>query len=192
MITWIPFLRPSSPLTTPFWERNEWFRRHGYQRPWDTYLVLQWICSFALDLVFFKFLVVFVTDVDAKETKYVLHHWDAQERQDTDQPWNLQGLWNGHIMVFISVAIKALSIITSFVSTEDPVVANQRHQVPRSKTYVRRYGTPVIDSFTGVCGICRIKVDQTTRHCKLCNKCVGGMDHHCKWLNCCIGQTNYK
>lgn len=95
-------------------------------------------------------------------------------------------------MVAFSIGVKLLSIITSFVSTEEPIVARQRHQVPRSKTYVRRYGIPVVDSMTSVCGICRIKVPKSTRHCKLCNKCVAGMDHHCRWLNCCIGQSNYK
>lgn len=61
-------------------------------------------------------------------------------------------------MVAFSIGVKLLSIITSLVSTEEPIVARQRHQVPRSKTYVRRYGIPVVDTMTSVCGICRIKV----------------------------------
>ncbi|KAI9259514.1 DHHC palmitoyltransferase-domain-containing protein [Phascolomyces articulosus] len=95
-------------------------------------------------------------------------------------------------MVAFSIGVKLLSIITSFIPTEDSIVTTQRHEVPRSKTYVRKYGIPVVDSATGVCGICRIKVPRSTRHCKLCNKCVAGMDHHCRWLNCCIGQRNYR
>ncbi|KAL7311916.1 hypothetical protein PS15m_009626 [Mucor circinelloides] len=95
-------------------------------------------------------------------------------------------------MIGLTTLVKILSISTSMVETEDPVVTKQRHQVSRSQTYARRYGIPVIDSFTGICNICRIKVSKQTRHCKLCNKCVGRMDHHCKWLNCCIGEGNYR
>ncbi|CAO3696805.1 unnamed protein product [Rhizopus stolonifer] len=51
---------------------------------------------------------------------------------------------------------------------------------------------PVIDSYSNVCNICRVKVAKSTRHCKLCNKCIDTMDHHCKWLNCCIGKKNYR
>ncbi|KAI7855149.1 DHHC palmitoyltransferase-domain-containing protein [Circinella umbellata] len=95
-------------------------------------------------------------------------------------------------MVIFSIGVKVLSIVTSFIPTEEPIVTTQRHEVPRSKTYVRRYGIAVVDSSSGVCGICRIKVPRSTRHCKLCNKCIAGMDHHCRWLNCCIGQRNYR
>ncbi|KAL9554589.1 hypothetical protein PS6_003334 [Mucor atramentarius] len=61
-------------------------------------------------------------------------------------------------MIGLTTLVKILSISTSMVETEDPVVTKQRHQVSRSQTYARRYGIPVIDSFTGICNICRIKV----------------------------------
>ncbi|CAO3636727.1 unnamed protein product [Cunninghamella echinulata] len=93
-------------------------------------------------------------------------------------------------MMCICLGIKLLSIITSFIETEDPVI--KANPTPRSKSYVKKYGYSVIDPYTSICGICRIKVPKTTRHCKLCNKCIGGMDHHCKWLNCCIGIANYR
>lgn len=63
-----------------------------------------------------------------------------------------------YVMIGLTTLVKILSISTSTVETEDPVVTKQRHQVSRSQTYARRYGIPVIDSFTGICNICRIKV----------------------------------
>lgn len=61
-------------------------------------------------------------------------------------------------MIGLSLLVKVLSITTSSIDTEDPVVTSQRSQVNRSHTYVRRNGIPVIDSFTSVCNICRVKV----------------------------------
>ena len=61
-------------------------------------------------------------------------------------------------MVIFSIGVKVLSIVTSSISTEEPIVTTQRHEISRSKTYVRRYGIAVVDSSSGVCGICRIKV----------------------------------
>lgn len=61
-------------------------------------------------------------------------------------------------MIGLTTLVKILSISTSMVETEDPVVTKQRQQISRSQTYARRYGIPVIDSFTGICNICRIKV----------------------------------
>lgn len=61
-------------------------------------------------------------------------------------------------MLGFTAIVKILSISTSLIETEDPIVTNQKGQVARSQTYVRRYGIPVIDSYTGICNICRIKV----------------------------------
>jgi hypothetical protein len=61
-------------------------------------------------------------------------------------------------MIGLSLLVKVLSITTSSIDTEDPVVTSQRDQVNRSQTYVRRNGIPVIDSFTSICNICRVKV----------------------------------
>jgi hypothetical protein len=61
-------------------------------------------------------------------------------------------------MAGLSTLVKILSITTSMVETEDPTVTSQRGEVTRSQTYVRRYGIPVIDSFSGICNICRVKV----------------------------------
>lgn len=63
-----------------------------------------------------------------------------------------------YIMAGFSIGVKVLSIITSIIPTEDPIVASQKDQVSRSKTFIRRYGIPVVDSSTGICGICRVKV----------------------------------
>ncbi|CAO3579913.1 unnamed protein product [Absidia cylindrospora] len=201
----IPFLRrqsictytntPSASSSTiiPHHERNNWQRRHGYQAPYDTYLILQWITSFSLDFIFYFFLIHFITplpngQLDAAWT--LVNDWPLL---DQDGPASSSWLWASHarqVMALICIGIKALSVVTSFIETEDPVI--QANLTPRSKTYVRKYGLSVIDSYTSICGICRIKVPKTTRHCKMCNKCIGGMDHHCKWLNCCIGRANYR
>ena len=61
-------------------------------------------------------------------------------------------------MALLTILVKVLSIATSIVDTEDAAVKSQKDQVPRSQTYVRRYGIPVIDTYTGVCNMCRIKV----------------------------------
>ncbi|KAL0090404.1 DHHC palmitoyltransferase-domain-containing protein [Phycomyces blakesleeanus] len=179
-----------------FWERNEWHRRHGYHLPVDFYLLSQWICSFLLDIGFFYFLNFFTADLSASElviARKLTTDWDLDDQSNPTE-WSQWpcAAWSWQIMIFFSISVKALSIITSFIHTEDPVVTSQRDHVPRSKTYMRRFGVSVIDSRTGVCNICRVRVSHTTHHCKLCNKCVSGMDHHCKWLNCCIGDQNYK
>lgn len=61
-------------------------------------------------------------------------------------------------MAGLTTLVKVLSISTSMIETEDPVVTIQRNHVTRSQTYVRKYGIPVIDSFSGICNICRVKV----------------------------------
>ncbi|KAI8150116.1 DHHC palmitoyltransferase-domain-containing protein [Fennellomyces sp. T-0311] len=193
MILRIPFTRSAyTGNTTPPWEHNDWFRSNGYELPLDTYLMLQWIAGLTVDVGFFGFLYYFINGQPiADTTNELVTAWnpEAEAGEAVTWPWSA---WSWKIMVVFSIGVKALSIITSFIPTEEPIVATQRDEVPRSKTYVRKYGIPVVDSVTGICGICRIKVPRSTRHCKLCNKCVAGMDHHCRWLNCCIGQRNYR
>ncbi|ORZ03230.1 DHHC palmitoyltransferase-domain-containing protein [Syncephalastrum racemosum] len=181
------------------WDRNEWFRRHGYHRPFDNYLFLQWLASGIVDIGFFCFLIYFIqwSPLDEERALLVaLWRPSATTTATTTSTadyfaWPM-ARWAWHIFAAFSVSVKILSLATSFIETEDRTVAMQRDHVPRSKAYVRKYGIPVVDYQTGICGICRIKVPRRTRHCKLCNKCVAGMDHHCRWLNCCIGASNYR
>ncbi|KAI8082523.1 DHHC palmitoyltransferase-domain-containing protein [Gilbertella persicaria] len=189
----IPFFQ-RAPGTVYFWEQNEWSRRHGYQFPIDAYLITQWLSLIGLDVGFFLFLIYFLPqDVSfEKPTEITPDNLDDIWTQFNRQHRDPLSSWECKIMTLLTVLVKMLSITTSMIDTEDPTVKIQKDQVTRSRTYVRRYGIPVIDSFTGVCNMCRIKVPKSTRHCKLCNKCVDVMDHHCKWLNCCIGKSNYR
>ncbi|KAL4209176.1 DHHC palmitoyltransferase-domain-containing protein [Rhizopus microsporus] len=172
-----------------YWEKNEWSRKHGYSRPLDTYFILQWVSSLTLDIGFFGFLTHFVSDYTTSVSESASLQADWTEFRNTAQvPWWIS--WNAVIMFGLSGLVKTLSVTTSLIDTEDLAVKQQ--QVPRSQTYIKRFGIPVIDSYTGICNICRVKVAKTTRHCKLCNKCIDTMDHHCKWLNCCIGKKNYR
>lgn len=57
-----PFAIKRAPGIVYAWDRNDWFRRHGYQMPIDSYLFLQWICLILLDAGFFLFLVYFTTE----------------------------------------------------------------------------------------------------------------------------------
>lgn len=61
-------------------------------------------------------------------------------------------------MAALTTLVKILSVTTSMIETEDPAVTSQRGLVTRSQTYIRHYGVPVIDSFSGICNICRVKV----------------------------------
>ncbi|CEP11423.1 hypothetical protein [Parasitella parasitica] len=138
------------------WEKNDWSRRHGYQMPIDMYLMLQWICLLLLDSGFFCFLIYFTTRTSSAETELALEALLKELPQNTvDDPLSS---WSSKIMIGLTTLVKILSVSTSMMETEDPVVSKQRHQVTRSQTYARRYGIPVIDSFTGICNICRIKV----------------------------------
>ncbi|KAI8979181.1 DHHC palmitoyltransferase-domain-containing protein [Mycotypha africana] len=191
------------------WDSNTWSRRHGYQLPIDQYLIAQWICLLLIDTSFFCFLIHFLGNPPSIADKQLHQATEGSLERTTSSPSSpslstpfpsnntIFGsatiiLSNWKIMILISLLVKILSITVSTIETEDPAVIGQRGQTARSQTYVRRLGIPVIDSYTGICNICRVKVDKSTRHCKLCNKCVEKMDHHCKWLNCCIGKRNYK
>jgi hypothetical protein len=58
----IPLFNRRSQNTSFYWEKNDWFRRHGYQLPLDTYLLMQWLCLFMLDIAFLYFLAYFISD----------------------------------------------------------------------------------------------------------------------------------
>lgn len=152
----IPFIRsPRSGDVIPYWERNDWYRVHGYQRPWDKYMLFQWLASLTVDVGFFCFLGHFLDCSNFADTSSSSS--PAEAAAAAASSWPLSS-WSWTIMTGFSAGVKIISVITSFIPTEDPVVASQRGAVPRSKTYVRRFGIPVIDSGTRICGICRIKV----------------------------------
>ncbi|KAI8333232.1 DHHC palmitoyltransferase-domain-containing protein [Blakeslea trispora] len=188
-----PFFQ-RAPGITYSWEKNSWSRRHGYQLPIDIFMITQWLCLIGLDVGFFCYLLYFlppktIVEGPDKITSDNLNDiWDRFSQLQFDPFHSIEC----KIMALLTILVKLLSVTTSFIDTEDAAVSSQKDQVPRSQTYVRRYGIPVIDSYTGVCNMCRIKVPKTTRHCKMCNKCVDYMDHHCKWLNCCVGKNNYR
>lgn len=149
-----------------FWDRNEWFRRHGYHRPFDNYLFLQWLASGIVDIGFFCFLIHFIQQSPLDEERALLSAlWYPPTTAATAAPtstteyfaWPMAH-WAWYIFAAFSVAVKVLSLATSFIETEDQSVAMQREHVPRSKAYVRKYGIPVVDYQTSICGICRIKV----------------------------------
>jgi hypothetical protein len=138
-----------------YWEKNEWSRKHGYSRPLDTYFILQWVSSLTLDIGFFGFLTHFVSDYTTSVSESASLQADWTEFRNTAQiPWWIS--WNAVIMFGLSGLVKALSVTTSLIDTEDLAVKQQ--QVPRSQTYIKRFGIPVIDSYTGICNICRVKV----------------------------------
>ncbi|ORE13909.1 hypothetical protein BCV71DRAFT_238882 [Rhizopus microsporus] len=138
-----------------YWEKNEWSRKHGYSRPLDTYFILQWVSSLTLDIGFFGFLTHFVSDYTTSVSESASLQADWTEFRNTAQvPWWIS--WNAVIMFGLSGLVKTLSVTTSLIDTEDLAVKQQ--QVPRSQTYIKRFGIPVIDSYTGICNICRVKV----------------------------------
>lgn len=161
----IPFTKSlTSGDVIPYWERNDWYRAHGYQRPWDKYMLFQWLASFTVDVGFFCFLGYFLDCSSFIKMMEISSLGEsaaatavAAKTSSSIVSWPLSA-WSWKIMAGFSAGVKVVSVITSFIPTEDPVVASQRGAVPRSKTYVRRLGIPVIDSSTRICGICRIKV----------------------------------
>ncbi|KAI8077152.1 hypothetical protein BDF21DRAFT_58308 [Thamnidium elegans] len=157
-----PFFIKKAPGTSFHWEKNDWYRKHGYNLPLDSYLIMQWTCLFILDISFFCFLTHFLTVYENVETaldfeslKLTLLHID----QVYINPYST---WSCKMMALFTTLVKLLSVTTSMIETEDPVVTKQRGVITRSQTYMRRYGIPVIDSYSGICNICRIKVEYST------------------------------
>lgn len=155
----LPLLIRKPPGTLFSWEKNEWYRKHGYNLPFDTFLISQWTCLFILDASFFYFLTHFLTvyenvespSLDFESLKLTL----SQIEQGYINPYTT---WSSIVMAFFTTLVKVLSVTTSMIDTEDPVVAKERGKTPRSPTYIRRYGAPVIDVYSGVCNICKVKV----------------------------------
>lgn len=143
--------RRNNNLTEIYWEKNDWYRKHGYSLPLDTYFILQWISLIILDICFFGFLAQFVSS-------YESHHDTIKAEWNEFQNWveNPLMTWNTLVMFGLSLVVKILSVTTSMIDTEDEIVKKQ--QIPRSQTYLKRFGMPVVDSFTGICNICRVKV----------------------------------
>ncbi|GAA5802238.1 hypothetical protein HPULCUR_007701 [Helicostylum pulchrum] len=148
-----PSFIKKTPGTTFPWEKNEWYRKHGYNLPFDTYLILQWTCLFILDITFFCFLTHFLTVYDNVETPVLLDFENLQltllqiEKKAYINPYTT---WSCLLMAIFTTLVKLLSVTTSMIDTEDPEVAEKRGQTSRSPTYIRRYGAPVIDSYSGI------------------------------------------
>ncbi|KAG0739675.1 hypothetical protein G6F57_011758 [Rhizopus arrhizus] len=102
-----------------------------------------------------------------KNDCYESHHDTIKAEWNEFQNWveNPLMTWNTLVMFGLSFVVKILSVTTSMIDTEDEIVKKQ--QMPRSQTYLKRFGMPVVDSFTGICNICRVKVAKSTRHCRL-------------------------
>lgn len=87
MTFFIPLRRsPTSYITAPYWEHNEWKRRHGYQFPLDPYLLLQWGTSILIDLIFFYFLIYFITDIPENQQPSILSLLEKSPLLETDGP----------------------------------------------------------------------------------------------------------
>lgn len=63
-----PIQMKRSPGTVYAWEKNDWSRRHGYQLPIDSYLLLQWLCLLLLDAAFFCYLIHFLAQYQLTAT----------------------------------------------------------------------------------------------------------------------------
>lgn len=66
-----PFQFKRTPGTS-YWEKNDWYRRHGYRLPIDVYMIMQWVCLIILDVGFFCFLVHFITVYEKLDTQPIL------------------------------------------------------------------------------------------------------------------------
>ncbi|KAJ8661800.1 hypothetical protein O0I10_002608 [Lichtheimia ornata] len=90
----ISFTRSSSSI--PSWEDNDWLRNHGYQSPFDNYLILQWIACITVDLGFFGFLYHFVNgDPVMDNTRALVSAWNPELSTNTllytpRWPWSWQ------------------------------------------------------------------------------------------------------
>lgn len=90
----ISFTRSVSSI--PSWEDNDWFRNHGYQSPFDNYLILQWIACITVDLGFFGFLYHFVNGDPVMDiTRALVSAWNPELSTNTllytpHWPWSWQ------------------------------------------------------------------------------------------------------
>lgn len=131
-----------------YWERNEWSRRHAWHPPWDPWFLAHCACLIVVDIGFYGFLAYFLRPPYSLEDKDIVSALP-------DPTWDV-ARWSYLIMLFFTIVPKLLIFITGVIDTTDPAVVAAN--VSRSRTYVKQYGIPVIDSHTGICGICRVKV----------------------------------
>lgn len=101
----ISFTRSVSSI--PSWEDNDWFRNHGYQSPFDNYLILQWIACITVDLGFFGFLYHFVNGDPVMDiTRALVSAWNPELSTNTllytpHWPWSWQISFLCVVCVFI-------------------------------------------------------------------------------------------
>lgn len=53
------FLFKRDKDTVYYWEKNDWYRKHGYNLPFNLYLIMQWVFFVLFDFGFFYFLINF-------------------------------------------------------------------------------------------------------------------------------------
>ncbi|KAJ2904510.1 hypothetical protein GGI21_004279, partial [Coemansia aciculifera] len=158
-----------------------WFRKHGFELPWDPLFIVHWVVAASLVVCFNGALLLYLRISDSSSTP----------------------AWLAIMAVEAPLASAAviLDILIVLRDTEAPEAkaamladsgGSTRDLGRRNADYVFERGTPVVDSATNLCHICNATASAGTRHCKLCNKCVAGYDHHCRWLNTCIGDKNYR
>ncbi|KAJ1820660.1 hypothetical protein LPJ75_000889, partial [Coemansia sp. RSA 2598] len=159
-----------------------WFRKHGFERPWDPLFVAHWVI-----------ISVFVCGFSVATGLYL--------RVAAGIAGSQAARWRALLAVesILAVAAIAMDVAITLRNVEAPEVqaaakgASASGMLGRGRNpdYMFERGVPVVDLSTSTCQLCSVLVNPGTRHCKLCNKCVGGYDHHCRWLNTCIGDSNY-
>ncbi|KAJ2711552.1 hypothetical protein H4R19_003193 [Coemansia spiralis] len=155
-----------------------WVRRHGFQQPWDSLLVVHWLTVGALAGLFSAGLALYLRTLEAGAAPG----------------------WRAVLVAEASLATAAvvLDVLVLLRDVEAAEAKPRARAAPgelaarrRNPDYAFVKGVPVVDPATGECGVCAVFVGPGTRHCKLCNKCVAGYSHHCRFLNTCVGNGNY-
>ncbi|KAJ2875871.1 hypothetical protein FB639_003954, partial [Coemansia asiatica] len=160
-----------------------WFRRHGFERPWDPLFVAHWAV-----------IAIFVGGFSVATCLYLsIAHEIAGSHVFR---------WRALLALESLVAVVAIAadVAITLRDVEAPEVKAAAQAAlasgilghGRNPNYAFERGVPVVDLSSSTCQLCNSLVNPGTRHCKLCNKCVGGYDHHCRWLNTCIGDANYR
>ena len=137
-------------------------RKHGFERPFDTYQVISWV-------VFGLYVVAFAT-------LYVpLHYSDAE------------GVALICLYVLLAIATFVSAERTMHIDPSDVCVV-----IKRKAEAAHVPPPPLPPGATNFCYLCESNVRKRSKHCRRCNKCVDTFDHHCPWLNTCIGAVNYR
>ncbi|KAJ2454312.1 hypothetical protein GGF42_003633 [Coemansia sp. RSA 2424] len=157
-----------------------WFRKHGFELPWDPLFVVHWVVAASLIVCFNGALLLYLRVGDSGSAPT----WLAVVAAEA----SLAG---------VAVILDILIVLRDTEASEaKPAVlagsGGTARAFRRNPDYIFERGTPVVDSATNLCQVCNATASAGTRHCKLCNKCVAGYDHHCRWLNTCVGDRNYR